>query len=63
MTDAELANSLLAVIEGLEVDSADGRAGIQALLAEIEAAAPGSIEQMAARLELRKVGFGRSTPH
>ena len=63
MTDTQLAARLIAIIEGLDLDSADGRAGIHSLLGEIEAAAPGAIEQMADRLELRKVGAGRSTPH
>lgn len=51
------ADELIAAIRGLDLSSADGRAGIQSLLREIERAAPGSIEQMAAGLELRKVGF------
>lgn len=53
---------LLEGLEGLDLTSADGRAGIGALLAEIERLSPGAILQQAARIELRRVGWleGRS---
>lgn len=46
--DPDKAALLMKLIEGLEIDSADGRAGVRAILREIEAAAPGSVEVMAA---------------
>lgn len=54
---------LLEGLEGLDLTSADGRAGIRALLAEIERLSPGAILQQAARIELRRVGWpeGRSS--
>jgi hypothetical protein len=50
---------LLAALEGLDLTSADGRAGIGVLLSEIERACPGAILQQAARIELRAVGWRR----
>lgn len=49
---------LLAVLQGLDLTSADGRAGIGALLSEIERLSPGAVLQQAARIELRAVGVG-----
>ncbi|HYC99078.1 hypothetical protein [Brevundimonas sp.] len=61
-----LAARLLEGLQGLDLTSADGRAGIGALLAEIERLSPGAILQQAARIELRRVGWpsspGRSDP-
>ena len=48
---------LLAALQGLDLTSADGRAGIGALLSEIERACPGAILQQAARIELRALGL------
>ncbi|KQY96391.1 hypothetical protein [Brevundimonas sp. Root1423] len=56
-TDPAKAALLMKLIEGIEIDSADGRAGVRAILREIEAAAPGSIEMMAANLEMRRLGI------
>ena len=53
-----LAARLLASLEGLDLASADGRAGLHTLLSEIERACPGVILQQAARIELRAVGWG-----
>jgi len=65
--DADPAARLLAVkliesLGGLDLASADGRAGIRTLLAEIERLSPGAILQQAASIELRRVGWlcGRS---
>lgn len=63
MKDPELAGRLMQMVAGLELDSADGRAGVKALLREIEAASPGSVEQMAAHLQLRRMGLNTSTAH
>lgn len=52
-----LAARLLQSLGGLDLTSADGRAGIQTLLAEIERACPGAILQQAAGIELRRVGW------
>jgi len=57
---ADPAARLLTVIQGLDLASADGRAGIRALLAEIERLSPGAILQQAASIELRRVGWPRS---
>lgn len=54
--DTEKAALLMKLIEGIEIDSADGRAGVKAILREIEAAAPGSVEMMAANLQMRRLG-------
>jgi hypothetical protein len=60
---ADPAARLLTVIQGLDLASADGRAGIRTLLAEIERLSPGAILQQAASIELRRVGWrgGRSS--
>lgn len=63
MTDPELASRLIKMVEGLDLSSADGRAGVRAILREIEAAAPGSVEQMAAHLQLRRLGLRTSVAH
>ncbi|CAN7166341.1 hypothetical protein [Brevundimonas sp. LjRoot202] len=63
MRDAEKAASLARLLEGLELDSADGRAGVMAILREIEAAAPGSVERMSASLQLRRLGLRTSVAH
>lgn len=55
-TETDRAARLMEAIEGLEIDSADGRAGVRAMLREIEAAAPGAVEMMAAGLQLRRLG-------
>lgn len=56
---------ILESLAGLDLTSADGRAGISTLLSEIERACPGAILQQAARMELRAVGWrshSRSVP-
>lgn len=63
MADADMAGRLAKMVEGLEIDSADGRAGVRAILREIEAAAPGSVEQMAAHLQLRRLGLRTDVAH
>ena len=51
--DAYLANLMMQLV-GLDLTSADGRAGAGAILREIEALAPGSIARMQAGLERRR---------
>ena len=51
--DAYLANLMLQLV-GLDLTSADGRAGAGAILREIETLAPGSIARMQAGLERRR---------
>ncbi|GAA0870263.1 hypothetical protein GCM10009116_20990 [Brevundimonas basaltis] len=50
---------LLAALQGLDLTSADGRAGIRTLLAEIDRLSPDAILRQAAAIELRRVGWGR----
>ena len=50
---------LLAAIEGIDLASADGRAGLGALLCEIERLSPDAILQQAAGIDLRRLGWGR----
>ena len=52
-----IAARLLEALAGLDLTSADGRAGIHTLLSEIERACPGAILQQAARIELRSIGW------
>ena len=54
---ADPAARLLSLVEGLDLASADGRAGLRSLLAEIERLSPGAILQQAATIELRRVGW------
>ncbi len=51
--DAYLAELMLRLV-GLDMTSADGRAGAGAILREIESLAPGSIARMQAGLERRR---------
>lgn len=67
MTPEDPTTRLLAVLQGLDLTSADGRAGIGSLLSEIERLAPGAVLQQAARIELRALGWsasrGGEAPH
>lgn len=57
MSDKRMADLMTQLVEGgLDLNSADGRAGIQALLREIDAVSPGSVEEMAARIQMLKLG-------
>jgi hypothetical protein len=51
---------LLEALAGLDLTSADARAGIGALLAEIERLSPGAILRQAATIELGRVGWRRA---
>lgn len=59
-TETDRPARLMEAIERIEIDSADGRAGVRAILREIEAAAPGAVEMMAASLQLRRLGVRRA---
>jgi hypothetical protein len=52
---------ILESLAGLDLTSADGRAGIHTLLGEIERACPGAILQQAAWIELRALGWGTAS--
>lgn len=54
-TETEHVAHLTELVMKLDLTSADGRAGIKALLRKIEEVQPGSIERMAAGLELTRV--------
>lgn len=56
MSESQLAKAIAAVAD-LDLSSADGRAGARTLLRQIEEQAPGSLEQMAANLQLRRLGL------
>lgn len=55
----DTAARLSRALQGIDLTSADGRAGIGALLAEIERLSPGAILRQAAEIELRRVGWRR----
>ena len=59
--EADPAARLLQSLGGLDLASADGRAGIRALLSEIERLAPGAILRQAASIELDRVGWRRDS--
>lgn len=44
-------------------DAADGRAGLGAVLRELREADPEALDRLAAGLQLRTVGRGRTTAH
>lgn len=53
--DTELADLMIQLV-GLDLTSADGRAGAGSILREIEAKAPGTVARMQAGLALRRAG-------
>ena len=53
--DTVRADHLVALVENLLKDGIEGTAGVQCILREIEALEPGAIENMAARLQLRRL--------
>lgn len=55
------ADQLTRLIEGLAIDTADGRAGVRAILREIEEITPGTLRQMSERLALRRQGLSPLT--
>jgi hypothetical protein len=53
---------MLAILERVDLLSADGRAGIGVLLAEIERRAPGAILRAAATVQLDRLSVRRDGP-
>ncbi len=53
----DAATRLLETLKGMDLTSADGRAGLGRILAEIERAAPGAILKQAAGIDLRRLGW------
>ena len=53
--DTELADLMMQLV-GIDLTSADGRAGAGSILREIEAKAPGTVARMQAGLALRRAG-------
>ena len=56
---------MLAILERVDLLSADGRAGLRTLLAEIERRAPGAVLKAAASVELDRLPLRRASmaPH
>lgn len=64
LTDEEKAALMVRMVRAaLNADTADGRAGLGAVLRELKEADPQAAQRLADRLQLRRVGPGRSTPH
>jgi len=53
--DTARATDMVRLVEGLDLDSADGRAGLGALLREIEQEAPGAIQRLLDDVRLQKL--------
>lgn len=63
-TDEEKAALLVRVVEAaLHTDTADGRAGLGAVMRELRAADPEAVQRLATALQLRGVGRTLSTTH
>lgn len=63
-TDEEKAALMVRLIEAaLRADTADGRAGLGAVLRELQHGDPEALERLATGLQLRGVSQGRSTAH
>lgn len=56
MTNASSEN-LKTILEGLDLSSPDGRAGVQSLIRQIEEREPGFLEQAVARIHSRRLGL------
>lgn len=52
----EVGERFIEMVAGLAAEGADGRAGLSAVVREIEARHPGEIQRLAAALELQKLG-------
>lgn len=62
--DAEKATLMLRlVMAALNADTADGRAGLGAVMRELRESDPEALNRLATSLQLRHVGRGRSTAH
>jgi len=60
MPETDATTRLREALAALDLTSADGRAGLGTLLAEIERAAPDAILQKAAGIDLRRMGWARA---
>lgn len=56
-SDSSRAERLSKILQGIDLTSADGRAGMRTLLREVESLSPGMIESEAARLTLTRLGI------
>lgn len=56
-SDPARTERLSKILEGIDLTSADGRAGMRTLLRELESLSPGLIESEAARLTLARLGL------
>lgn len=63
MADSEQADRLARMVEGLPIDTPDGRAGVTALLRELEAEAPGFLARLTADLRMRRLGLRIDVAH
>ncbi|WP_339914323.1 hypothetical protein [uncultured Brevundimonas sp.] len=57
MPETDPTARLVQALRGLDLTSADGRAGLGTVLAEIERLSPDAILQKAAGIDLRRVGW------
>lgn len=62
-TDEEKAALMLRLVSALDTTSADGRAGVGALLRELAAIDPEAIQRLNAVIELRKAKPASGTAH
>lgn len=56
-SDLSLAERLSKILQGVDLTSADGRAGMRTLLREVESLSPGLIESEVARMTLIRLGI------
>lgn len=54
---SEHAARLRQVVQGIDFRSADGRAGLSALLREVECIEPGMVQRIFSEIELRQLGL------
>lgn len=63
-TDEEKAALIVRLVEAaLNLDTADGRAGLGAVMRELRSADPDAVQRLATALRLRGVGRNLSTAH
>lgn len=64
VTDEEKAALIVRLVEAaLNLDTADGRAGLGAVMRELRSADPEAVQRLATALRLRGVGRNLSTTH
>ncbi|KQW81876.1 hypothetical protein [Brevundimonas sp. Root1279] len=62
MTEIDPTARLLAALEGIDLMSADGRAGLGVVLAEIGRRSPDAVLRQAAYIDLRRIGWPAPAP-